>query len=393
MYNTRNPAKITIIMNAEHFINQTMEAGGDENLGEYKAVLSDLSGTMYHARYPATEGWQVVSSRSSLPINISSKYNPNRPAVQAAMWTTAIKTRGDNNTVTNYHNPGKEIKFGEVWNDTALQPLAEQCERALEDLVPTLSNTITSIDIEAMKKHRQYEIEDSYHKEIVVFLGLNGAGKDFLIGYLTNFLAVCGIDNEVVKMPDPNDSLFETIDSFLHGKKNLNPNAAQLLMLASGANTELSDGKLSILNRHAMFDTMIFGNDELHPAILSTHPLFKVVTHTIIVDRHPSTALQSVKDRNKEQRIFERKLEQGLHLRNRYAALTALPGVRWLNTDFDTSDVQKQISYSVDRLIHYVMSFGLLQRKLVRNKSFENIGQADEFLHKKWIEFEEANNL
>ena len=194
-------------------------------------------------------------------------------------------------------------------------------------------------------------------------------------------------------MQNPRGELFDSINSFLHGKKKLNPNAAQFLMLADAANTEVSSGKLTIMNRHAMFDAMVYGSNELQPTVLSTHPLFNVITHTIIVDRLPTVALESVKKRGTEQRIFEKRLDQMFDLHMKYASLTYLPGVRWLNTDFDAKTIKEQINSSVNRLFYYVKSFGILQRTMVKLGLAENYVHASIDLEDKFGAYKTQNHL
>ena len=159
-------------------------------------------------------------------------------------------------------------------------------------------------------------------------------------------------------------------------------------------NTDISTASLAILNRSPVHvENLVYGSEDLQPTILSSLPLFNGVFHTVIIDRHAAIALDSVQKRDNEPRIFERKLEAILDQHERFAALTYLPGYRWLTADFGTDIEREQIIFSVNRLLCTVENIGIVQRTMVKLGLAENYAQANVILGENYWKFKEQNGL
>ncbi len=324
----------------------------------------------------------------------SKKLDSTRPSTIAAMWTGAIVNRSRRNSnEENGSFDGTNVSFKSIWKDTPLEKLADICEEHVENLSPRLENPTTSINIDKVKQERKRQIE-SGAPEVLVFAGPNGSGKDFAINHVHAFLDFLGIKTNIIKMPNPNGQLFDHIDKFLHGKVHHSPISAQLLFLSDAFDSEISTGSLNIFNRHATVEAGIFGPRELQPTILSTHPLTGYVMHTIIIDRAPVIAQEMVKKRKVDPRAFEKKIDQTIEQRIRYAEITKLPGFRFLNLDFRSknNDPEQQVR-SINRILSNVLQIGIIQRILVKESKAKNIAEASDILNKAYWNFKAKKDI
>ena len=375
------------------FIESLRDVSEGENLREYKLANDDVQcGIRYsQIRHHRPSDWGLY--QDSTPHRIAERLDPDRSAVKAAMWTGAITSRAQNNTIAETVAGGPNLSFTTIWKNTNLEPLAAKSEEELDSVQPKTTNAITQIDVKNMAQERVAKIRSAI-PEFLVFSGWNGVGKDWMIGHLKKFLSFCGIPYSETKMPNPNGVLFPIIDDFLKGRIKLERNAAQLLFLSDAINTEISSANLAILNRSsAHAENLVYGDVNLQPTILSSFPLFEGVFHTVIIDRHPAIALDSILKRETEPRIFERRLEALLDQHERFAALTSLPGYRWLTADFGTNNYKKQVIYSVNRLLCMVQNIGIVQRTMVKLGLAENYAQADIILDENYWKFKEQNGL
>lgn len=375
------------------FIENLRDVANGESLREYRYATDDVQCAIKYAQIPDHRPSEWGLYQNSTPHRIAERLDQDRSAVKAAMWTGAIVLRGQNNTIPETITGGPSLSFTSVWKGTNLEPLAAKCEEELDNIQPKTKNAIAHIDVKAMAEERIIKIRAS-EPEFLVFSGWNGSGKDFMIGYLKNFLLFCGIPYNETKMPNPNGVLFPIINQFLEGKIKLEKNAAQLLFLSDAVNTTISTANLAILNRSpAHAENLVYGSNDLQPTILSSLPLFNGIFHTVIVDRHPAISLGSILKRDKEPRVFERKLEDLLDQHERFAALTYLPGYRWLTADFGTDNDKKQTTFSINRLLCTVQSIGIIQRTMVKLGLAENYAQADIILDKNYWQFKEQNGF
>lgn len=378
-------------MLAESFTDRFREITETESLLEYSKYCEDIDTAITYAHQPRyMKGYPATENHS--PQKTAERLDPYRQATQAAMWTGAIINRSKNNSKLSTASDCPNPSFEDIWKDTDLRHIAHDCEEALDELKPQTTNAITTIDVTKMKLSRESALMHGKPKEILTFAGWNGSGKDFMIGWLEKFLAYSGIPFQVIKMPNPDGQLFSTLNKFLHSKIDLSPNAAQLVFLADALDTEISEGKLTITNRFPTIESMVYGKKDLQPTILSLNPIFGSVFHTIIVDRHPAVAFYDVESRSTDKRVFEKKLDQILHQHSRFAELTELPGVRWLNADFNDHPRNK-IFKSVRKMLDLVFDTGILQRELVSTGKHADFNSAWDFLNNAYWGFMKTEKL
>ncbi len=379
-------------MSAENFVNALADVAKDNVLDEYKHANSEIQwGVQYsQLRFPPSNYYSIYGD--SKPARVASRLDPSHTATRAAMWINAISTRSRLNSLQETVSGGLHRTISNIWKETDLAKLAEEAEASLEAVKPKLTNEVASVNVEQMKEERLRKIK-SGDQEFLVFTGPNGVGKDFLIGWLQRFLDFSGIPHNVTKMPNPEGALFPTIDKFLQHQLPLNKNAAQMLFLADALDTTISSATLGILNRHPSVESLVFGEENLQPASLALHPLFNSVFHVFIVDRHAAIAQAEVHKRAAKPRIFETNLEPVLEQQRRFAALTALPGHRWLNTDFEAKDLGTQITFSVNRLLCMVQESGVVQRRMVKMGMAENYVHANTIYEEKYWKFKESAGL
>jgi thymidylate kinase len=381
-------------MTKEFFIEAARAANKPDKIDQLKDTTEQVNDAMLYTW--SNEGqrhgseWSIF--RKDTSFSTGQRLDPSEPTTIAAMWTGAVVNRSRRNyEEENGSFSGTNISFRKIWEATPLEALADRCEEDVSNLSPRLENRTTSVSIEKIKEVRRNEIQNM-GREILIFVGPNGSGKDFMISHLANFLNFIKLDFDVHKMPNPDGILFPNIDQFLKGKKVLKPSAAQFLFFADAFDSEVSDGVLNIFNRHTAIEAMVYGPAELQTTILSTHPLINAVMHTMIIDRCPSTAQEAVHGRGKTLRVFEKNIEQVLNQRIRYAELTRLPGFRFINADFSGTDSAQKVR-SVNRLLNVVLQTGIIQRQMVKTKVVNSFDEANIVLDKSYWDFKNKNNI
>lgn len=381
-------------MSSEFFLEAARTSNKPSNVLELKSTTEQVTDAMLYAWQPNDHKdrseWSIF--RTDTPFSTAPRLDPSNPTTIAAMWTGAVINRSRRNFEEESGSfSGTNASFREIWKSTALERLAGKCEENVENLSPRLENPTTTVSLEKIKEERIIKIKE-LGDEILVFAGPNGTGKDFMIKYLSNFLRFIKLEYVVHKMPDPNGKLFPDIDLFLRGKKPLKPAAAQFLFLADAFDTDVSSGELNIFNRHTAVEAMVYGPKELQTTVLSTHPLLNSVVQTIIIDRCPASAQNSVHTRDIEPRVFEKNTEQVLHQRVRYAELTKLPGFRVINADFGGSESEQKVR-SVNRLLSTVLQIGIIQRQMVKKGVVDNLDRANQILSDAYWKFKEEKNI
>lgn len=326
------------------------------------------------------EPWHALDRLYRLPGAVQHRFDVKTPAARAAVVMGAVAHRAY--LYDSAKNRPEWREYSEIWYGTRLARYAEQGELIASGIAPRLKTACVSVDLQAMHRQHEERLRSAKVKEKVVLTGLNGAGKTTAITAVGEFAKECGIGVTVTKFPRTTDGPFANLNKdVLSGAESMNSPAMQLMFVADALDKHVSGATLHIYDRHPIRDTLVFGPLGMETALLAAGELFTSdsVVWTFIMDRHPPSALDSVGKRKSEPRIFERKVEQMTHQLGRLAALTALPGVRWIDANFPP-DEPNAVRWACARLIGSMISTGVFGRALVRQGKVGSVDEGQELV-------------
>lgn len=382
---------------AEFFHDTIIETCKPDLLDQYRVTQRTIQ-TAIKARlepsdfgkYDPTSGLGTALIRlSELPEAVANKLDPDDPLVKAGMLIGAVSLRAY--VYRSLTDSYLHQNFENMWENTNLQGLASKCDEVIAELVPEISGRFVNIDI--AKMHEAF-LEDLHLgvPEHIVLTGLNAVGKSFLIELFSDFLKGCQIPAKIIKMPRPDGPLSQVIGKALSGNNKLRRDALQLACLSDALDVDPDTNTLMVFDRHPRTEAYVYGPPEIARTVLSTHEVFKGIYWTFIVDQHPMACALKVAEREKSPRIFEKDVETMTEQLVRFARLTALPGVRWINNDFPVTEnntLNWNLQLSVSRFIGSVFYTGVLQRYLLKQGKFNNYTEASSFLTDIFLKYQE----
>lgn len=351
------------------------------------------------AIYASVENTHGVQYLYDLPCNVSRTLDDSSPEVFAAMLMGAVSYRGylyqDART--------RQLSYPEIWHGTSLQLMAEKCESIVSGIAPKNQGLFTSIDIDQCRLAFTQGIV-TMQPENVILTGLNGVGKSTTMSSLLSYLEYCGLEAQALKFPRVEGPLSDKIIQVLKGEIDLDPRALQYLMMADAIDYALrdtgeNDTDLQIYDRHPIVESLVYGGVQSQPSLLAARELFvDRPSWVVILDRHPAAALNSVRNRESDPRIFESKLEAMVEQTINFAALTALPGVRWVNNDISQMESQTveigpntwDVEVSKRRVVGSLITSGVVSRALIRQGKFTE--EANAMAHAKNVFIEKIEN-
>lgn len=357
--------------------NSLMDSGSDVN--SYVLQRRKIEEAVINSFNTNPTGSMSVLLETS--VNSASRYlNPNSPATVAAMYMAAIAYRA-----YLYSDDDKTPKksFSQIWRGTPVEKLTEKSEQMAEGIQPTTQGSFVNIDLQAHRQAFGAQI-DSGNSEGIILTGLNGVGKTTMLKSVVKYLEICGLSTEVIKFPRSNGLLGEVILNVLSGNEKISASSLQYLMVADALddNGTSDTDALRVYDRHPIVDSLVYGPPNTQIPMLASRELFQNPNWIIVIDRHP-VAAKAVKDRQGSKRIFEQKLEQMVDQVIRYAALTALPGCRWINNDVPSGqrgDYQEDWCTEVSkrRVVGSLRTSGVVNRALVRQNIEDSVKNADD---------------
>jgi len=383
---------------AEFFRHTLLETCKPDLLEKYRntqrtiqrAISASLEPSQY-AKHDSTSSLGLsIFRHSELPNSAQDKLDPENPITKAAMLIGAVSLRA-----WVYRNPEsvhENKSFEDIWKGTRLQNLARLCDEVVADIVPETNGKFVSIDLQKM--HNAY-LEDLHSNtpEHIVLTGLNATGKSFLIGLLSEYLVGCDIPVKIIKTPRPKGPLARVIREALAGNLEFRRNALQLAFLSDALDISPEPETLMVFDRHPRIDAYVYGPSQTARTVLSTHEVFGGIYHTFIIDQHPLACAIRVAERDRSPRIFEQDTEAMTEQLLRFARLTVLPGIHWINNDIPDKENDKQFNWnlqiSAGRFIGAVYNNGVLQRYLIRQGRFQSFREASKFLWLTYLPYQE----
>lgn len=311
--------------------------------------------------------------------------NPNSPVTAAAMHMAALAYRAylylDSET--------PKVSFSQLWQGTHVHKLAEQSEVLAEGIQPITQGHFVNVDLQKHKEAFDNQIANG-NPEGIILTGLNGVGKTTVLKSLLKYLDLCGLKTEVLKFPRSNGPLSDTILPILSANKTINASALQYLMIADALDSQITDSDaLRVYDRHPIADALVYGPPSTQIPILASREIFQNPNWIIVIDRHPAAAMKGVENRHGNKRIFEQKLEQMVDQVIKFAALTALPGCRWINNDVPSQagDVSSEWSTEISkrRVVGSLITSGVINRALVRQGIKRTLVSAEDHAYDKFF--------
>ena len=332
----------------------------------------------------------ALTQLQEVPTAIQDKLNLDDPITKAAMLIGAVSLRA---WIYKKGIDGQEkINYEEVWHQTKLRSLAARCDEIVGEIIPETHRGFIKVDIDKMREDFRNKINSGMPEHIVV-TGLNAVGKSKIITAFEAFLKTCDVTTKVIKMPRPDGPLSTVIQSCLRGELKLNKNALQMVFLADALDLDPEPDTLFVFDRNSIAaDSFVYGSPEIADTVLSTRGIEPEIYQTFILDQHPMACAQKVSERERAPRIFEDHVEKMVEQLIRFARLTVLPGIHWINNDIPRQKdrVGKGVvPTAIERFIGSVFFSGTLQRFLLKSRKFTNYNDASNFIYLKWLDFEE----
>lgn len=383
----------------EFFRTSIIETCRSEFLEEYryiqrgiqKAIRATLEPSQYGQYDPTSGLGSALIHLNELPQSVQNRFDPQNPLVIAGMLIGAVSLRAwvYRSEVDGYKNTGYE----EIWKGTKLHKLSATCEEAVAEIVPKTHGKFVAIETKAMHTEHRNALH-SGTREHIVLSGLNAAGKSKLIKFFSEFLKTCDINVKIAKMPRPDGPLSEVIGSALrHGLK-IKGDALQLAFLSDALDFDPEPDALMVFDRHPLTDALVYGPERITRLVLSAREVVNDIYQTFIIDQHPMACALKVKGREVSPRIFENEVEKMVEQLIRFASLTVLPGVHWINNDIpvrDSDPTNLNIQTSIERFVGCVFFSGVLQRYLLKEGKFNSYSQASDFIYQKWLDYFESH--
>lgn len=381
----------------EFFRNTILETCKPDLLEKYrhtqrtiqKAINAVLEPNDFAQADPTSNLGLTLIKLSELPHNVEGQLDPADSITKAAMLIGAISLRAW--VYKSLVNGFEHRNFESIWQKTRLQKLAANCDKVISEVIPETNGRFVNIDTQKM---HEFFLENLHSgvPEHIVLTGLNATGKSFLIELFTEFLAGCGINAKVIKMPRPDGPLSGIIKNALGGDLKIKREALQLAFLTDALDFEPEPDTLMVFDRHPRTEAFVYGPPSLARTVLSTHEFFDGNYHTFIIDRHPMACALKVAKRKNSPRIFEKDVETMTEQLVRLARLTVLPGVHWINNDIPISKfdpINWDLQISISRFVGSVFYGGVLQRHLLKQGRFNSYSEASRFVYLTFLKYEE----
>lgn len=376
-------------MSMEHARNIMAETRSDGAALKYVHVTSEIQQTIDIAVDQlefADNPSNVIANRYYNPINTSLRHDPGDSVVKAAMLNGAISLKGHRYRKFDIFTSPIPM-YEDVWRNTSFQGLAAKCDEMVEDLKPQLDGKYTHVNLVEMQADFVKNLEDG-NKETLVVTGLNGVGKSTQIKALMSFLRMCNIKSELIKFPRVDGLFGKLLTDILSGKTKTDPRALQHTMFADALDKKHQSDTFIVHDRDPRRDAPVYGPLNMVVSLLAANEIFEGNLWTVILDRHFKRTHTEVENRKVKPRIFEKKIDAMIDQYLRYAGLTYLPGVIWINGDTaSTTDNSWPIEYTMRKFFGGIFSTGAIQRHMLQHGLTNSTKTADGFLRTSFFEF------
>jgi thymidylate kinase len=381
---------------AEYFRQTIIETCNPDDLEKYRnsqriiqrAIRAHIESSPF-GKTDATSGLGFALQQfAELPCSVQDKLDPNNPMIKAAMLIGAVSLRAW--VYKSNINGRLNQSYEDVWSQTRLQSLAAKCDEVLFEVVPETHGSFVEINLENMRE-RHKELKKAGATEHIVATGLNAVGKTTALNEFSKFLVSCDINAKVVKMPRPDGPFSRVILPALAGELKIRKDALQIAFLADAIDFDPEPDSLIVFDRNPLpSEAFVYGPEEIARTVMSAQEIRKQIFQTFILDQHPMSCALKVAERSTAPRIFEDDVEKMTEQLLRFARLTELPGMHWINNDIPRADTSKLVPperIAVERFIGSVFFSGVLQRYLLKQGIFTNYSKASEFLYAKAIPY------